>query len=81
MTSDNGYKNLSPKMKRLLWGAWLYAAVGVLGALVIKDWLGFWPTTIILTIVTAAVLTTLNVLAKRERRKVQGQTKGQTPSL
>jgi membrane protein implicated in regulation of membrane protease activity len=72
MSSSDEYRNLPPKMKRLaLTSLWLFLGAMIVGN-ILRPWLGFWPTTILLVLIMVAVLIPVGRAARQERKELEG---------
>lgn len=73
MGSSDAYKDLSPRMKRFakanLWA--LTGAIVLSG--IIRPWLGFWPTAILLVLVMLAFVVPFGLAAWHERKEAETQ--------
>jgi hypothetical protein len=77
MSTDAG--NRTPKMKRLVRAAFLLLVIALIAGSLTRDWLGFWPSTVIIGLLLAAALAPLAVAARRERDELERRPDPSSP--
>ncbi|MHA7209574.1 hypothetical protein [Arthrobacter sp. MDT1-65] len=79
MSHSDEYRNLPPKMKRFALASLLLFLGAMVGATILRPWLGFWVTVILLGFLMVAVLMPLARAASRERKDLQGPSESSRP--